>query len=59
MKMENIDKLNLAFVMMTLLNFILAAIVAINHPYVGLFGWAASLVNCAICGGDNGSAKSV
>lgn len=56
-KIKDIDKLNIIFVLMTALNFILATIVSVNFPLVGIFGWAVTLMNCAFCGGksDEGS----
>ena len=50
-EIKDIDKLNIIFVLMTALNFILATTVSVNFPLVGIFGWAATLMNCAIFGG--------
>ena len=50
-KIKKIDKLNIIFVLMTALNFILATTVSMSFPLVGFFGWAATLMNCAIFGG--------
>lgn len=52
-KIKEIDKLNIIFVLMTALNFILATIVSVNFPLVGVLGWAVTLMNCTFCGGKH------
>ena len=57
---KEVYKINIIFVLMITLNFILTSTFSVKFSLIGILGWAAALINCTIYGGKfNESIESI